>query len=279
MSINRADDEATARARSMSLNRDIDALAADLRDVTRRFGITRIERVSNYQSPPPHNPVYQSLMSPFRRPRGASATLSFRTRPYMRGTDPQVEVAGVTIRGNSRGLIYQRGHLLASTLGGSNSDPNNFAPMSAGTNTRTGGMQLREEALRRRIRADVYPPWIIQYSVRCNYDQENTPAQVQTWLQSTVNAQPGSVMRLFRLAADNANFTDAVLSEALGGVPLTVVAQNRAEIKRRLLYSFTPRSFTSMVSILQAPEQDPSQSRRELREDVLPASDEFPNHQ
>jgi phage-related protein len=276
--IRRLTDAATARARSQVLNDGIDQIAVDLRALCERFDITGIEAVTNYQSPPPHAPVYSASSVGFGRTRTtASAVLSFNTRPEMRRTNPQVAVPGTNVLVG--GKRYQAGHLLAASLGGSNSDPNNFAPMSPGTNTTRGGMQLREDALRKALRTDVFPPWIVYYQVAGVYDTEAayTPSAFEEWLVKTLGATPGASGRLLSLAALNANIDAAQLALALGPVDQAKLELLRDDLFRRLMMAFAPRKFSVVVRVDQAPEAGTA-AKGGTPENVLPVSDSFPNH-
>ncbi|HKG13456.1 MAG TPA: DNA/RNA non-specific endonuclease [Pyrinomonadaceae bacterium] len=256
--------KSTERAKSLFVNQEIDKLAADLRDVCRRFDITKVEGVSNYQQPPAHAVSYGSPKS-FGRATGASVKLSFNTRPFMRPTRPAVAVPGTHILAPSK--VYQRGHLLAASLGGSNSDPLNFAPMSATTNTSRGGMQLREDALRKAVRADVYPPWIIHYSVKATY--LNNEAEFESWLVK-LGATPGAQRRLYQRAAAGAAISDAHIAAALAGgaSPPKTLSYDSDWVREKLLHSFTPVRFTATVQV----EQEPTDAK------PLPASEPLDNH-
>ena len=263
--IRRRTARSTERAQSRFINEGIDRLAADLRDVCRRFDISKVEGVSDYTQPPAHAPVYGAPKSHGRATR-AGVTLSFHTRPFMQRTNPGVTVPGTHILAPRK--VYQRGHLLAASLGGSNNDPMNFAAMSATTNTSRGGMQLREDALRKAVRDDVYPPWIIRYSVAATYlDNES---EFESWLVK-LGATPGAQGRLYARAATNTAISNADLAADLAGgasPPPKTLRYDPAEVREKLLHSFTPIRFTATVLVDQSP-QDAK---------PLPASEPLDNH-
>src|SRR5262249_35637413 len=104
---------ATAPAQSMAMNKVVDGLAARLKAISQKYTIPKIEGLGNYNRPPPHSPSYG--VGGYGRSTGMNATLSFNTRPFMRSTNPSVSVPGTGL------AKYDRGHLLAASLGGSNS--------------------------------------------------------------------------------------------------------------------------------------------------------------
>lgn len=256
-------EEATFRARSLFLNQGVTALAANLVGILNRFEIPRIEGVA-YQTPPPHAPQYQSLGG-HRRPQGMSSVLSFNTRPHMRGTNPGVDVAGA-----GRNIVprtYQRGHLLAASLGGSNSDVENFAPMSPGTNQ---NMRIWERPIMDALNADVYPPWIVRFSIDCDY--LNDEGSLAGWLGDQVREMRGSdggspsvdVDAIYAVIASSSGLTESALAAALG-VTEPQLARRSSAIRERLLRSFTPRGFGVDLEVVQG-------------EGTLPQSTTIPNH-
>jgi hypothetical protein len=252
----------TERARSRALNEAVNQLAVRLRSICQRFDMTRIEGITNYQEPPAHAPVYEALTT-FRRAQGMAVTLSFRSRPFMRATD----TSNVNIPGTAIVPGYDAGHLLAASLGGSNTSSRNYAPMSQSTNRSRGGIVLFEAALRTALRQDVFPPWIVTYRISCVYtgSPEELGAEVARFVRSTAPTTAGT--RLFRLAASNAPIDAASLLAAIPGADPALVSSNVEQIRRMILMNFTPRRFAVDVQILQAPEGG-----------RLPASSPFDNH-
>lgn len=250
----------TERGRSQAMNEAINRLAARLRDICRRYEILRVEGVSNYREPPPHAPAYDALTT-YGRAQGMRATLSFNTRPHMRSTDPDLTVPGTAIAG------YHGGHLLAASLGGSNADPRNFAPMSRGTNLQRGGIVVFETALRAALRRDDFPPWIVTYAIRCQYP--GSTGGLEADLATLLGPAPvaGAGRRLFELAQANAPLNAASLARALPGVAPDVIAARQGQIRDALLQHFTPRGFGVSLEVVQAPEGS-----------ALPASQAFDNH-
>jgi hypothetical protein len=162
---------------------------------------------------------------------------------------------------------YEAGHLLAASLGGSNSDLGNFAAMSGPTNRSRGGIVLFEAALRTALAQDAYPPWIVVYTVRCEYVGSTSAltSEVGGLIGGRPNPQTGRI--LFDLAKRNATFDTATLAAALPNADRAVIAANIEPIKRRVLMNFAARRFAVDVRIEQAPENA-----------RLPASSPFDNH-
>ena len=270
------DPTALHRAQSRYINQEIDKLAVELKDICDRFGIVKVAGASDYKSPPAHVPVYSNL-KPYGRARHAHVTLSFNSREHMRRTSSALAVPGTHIGDPA----YQKGHLLAASLGGSNTEPRNFVPMSQGTNTKRGGMEVREKALRTALREDVYPPWIINYSITANYKDDE--GAFRSWIEGNVpGATPGAQSRLFNRAMRATNrgsqITDADLVAELVGPRGTPPAKPMPrylldEVREKLLFSFTARTFTASISIEQAPIKEKD------KKEVLPASQTFDNHQ
>ena len=249
------------RAQSLALNRTVDSLAARLRDICAKFGIPKIEGLGSYRQPPAHNPVYGGVDG-YGRATSMQATLSFETRPFMRSTSPSVMIPGTGI------ARYQRGHLLAASLGGSNSSAANFAPMSATTNTSRGGIENFERALREAIRQDVFPPWIVIYGITPIYHGNvgDLSATIENLLGPHVGASTAATA-LFGLAQTNAPITHATLVGLLPGATPQAVIRHEAEIKGSLLMNFVPRKFRTKVDVEQAPDAG-----------RLPAAQPFDNH-
>jgi hypothetical protein len=249
----------TERGRRQAINTAINQLATRLRDICRRFEIGQIEGVSNYVEAPPHAPAYAPC-DRYGRAQGMSVSLSFRSRPSMRATNPgSVQVPGTAIAG------YQRGHLLAASLGGSNADPANFAAMSPTTNTSRGGIVTFESSLRTALQRDDFPPWIVHYAIRCNY--RGGESALEDELARLVGPAPGAGSRLFQMAARNAPLDVPGLTAALGGPTSEAISANQQRIRDALLRNFVPRSFAVSVRIEQSPQGG-----------TLPASQPFDNH-
>jgi hypothetical protein len=243
------------RGRSLAANIAVDKLALRLRDICARYDIRRIEGITNYKTPPAHGPSY-TPRSDGRADR-MTVVLSFRSRAAMRSTAS----AGVFVPGTAIAR-YQRGHLLAASLGGSNTNPANFAPMSERTNTTRGGIVMFEAALREQLRADVFPPWVVNYSIRCVYIGSSDELQRQ--LDRTLGrVQPNLGRRFFDRALVNEAFdANYIASEVPGASP---PLQER--IRQAVLLNFVPRHFAVTVDV----EQAPAGGR-------LPASGPFDNH-
>jgi hypothetical protein len=256
--ITNANKKRTERAQSRALNKAINVLAVRLRDICQRFGITRLEGISNYREPPPHFPQYVSPVQ--GRAQKMLVTLSFNTRPFMKDTNPSAFVPGTNIEKG-----YERGHLLAASLGGSNSNPGNFAPMSKGTNISRGGIANFEFALREALKKDVYPPWIVEFGIECVYT--GSVANLQSIIDSLFGPQPGTAATLFTLAQKNTEIDLPTLKKVFPSVKDSDLEQNQQRIRTELLMNFTPRRFRVTNNIVQSPEGE-----------RLPAAQSFDNH-
>jgi hypothetical protein len=252
---------AGAPARGVPLNTAVDALAARLVAICAKYGIPKVE-LGNYKQPPPFLPSYGGADG-YGRSSSMSATLSFRARPKMKGTTggANVNVPGTTIFG------YQAGHLLAASLGGSNSAAGNFAPMSAGTNTSRGGIANFEQALRNALAKDVFPPWIVDYGIRPQYSGGESELNSSV---SNLIGKPltGAGAALFNLAKSNTKLTIANLTPILPGATPDQVERSLPQINNLILMSFTPKSFGVTVNVEQSPDDA----------EPLPAAQPFNNH-
>lgn len=252
------------KEKSLYINKEIDKIALKFQALTMKYELPGIEGISNYESPPTHNPNYGPFISN-KRASGVSVTLSLRTRQFMRGTHPNTKVSGLKIEKG-----YQKGHLLAASLGGSNDNRKNFAAQSRKSNIGRSGMDLFERAIRTNsITHDVFPPWIIEYKVNCNY--VGGMQELQTWL-TNIGAYAISADKLFELAMDELNdkgirLTNAMLISATG-LTKSKLKTYRKEIIDRLNVNFNPKSFTVSINIIQAPKGA-----------KLPSSATVPNHQ
>jgi hypothetical protein len=250
---------ATASAQSMAMNKAVDGLAARLVAICAKYGIPKVE-LGNYKQPPPHSPSYGGADG-YGRATSMGSTLSFNTRPFMRSTSPSVTVPGTAIAG------YQRGHLLAASLGGSNSAAGNFSPMSAATNTSRGGIENFEQALRKALAQDVFPPWIVDYGIQPQF--RGGESELESSVGSLMGTpQPGAGAALFNLAKSNTKLTTGNLAPILKGATPDQVQRNLPQINNLLLMNFTPRSFGVTVNVEQSP--DDAQP--------LPAAQAFSNH-
>jgi len=252
--------------RNQLLRQEVDRVSRELNHLLDRYSIHTLHEESLTGFPPEHTPQYENLIS-YGRAKGVRVTLSIRSRQHMRGTNTdsvRSEIPGMKILNG-----YQAGHFLAASLGGSNSDLENFAPMSGRANNSKGGISNVEGPLREALnseRAAEPPPYIVQYAVSCNYP--NTEAQLQGWLAENFNVANNAAQNLYNLAQNNIELIPSVVHNALGGgINLDQVTSRLNDIKRQLAFHFMPRSFGVMISIYQG---------EDLR---LPASGPFDNHQ
>ena len=257
----RAERITNAAERNTMLLNAIDGLSADLARVCQRFGIRRIiEGSAGYQVPPAHNVTYGGLNADGQA-SSVSVVLSWKSRGFMRSTNPVANVGGMNIVGG-----YHRGHLLAASLGGSNSANENFAPMSATTNTSRGGMVLGEDALRNALNANAYPPYIVRYGLRCNYN--NSKSDLQSWLVSELGAGAAAANNLYRLARRNENLTAALLLTNIGGTATAALINEKFDqILDQLSRHYMPTSFTMSLTLEQGENL------------TLPSVGKFNNHQ
>jgi hypothetical protein len=251
--------------RNLFLNRGLDQIALALQSFTRKFGIRGIEGISDFIQPPQHNPNYGSFISN-RRATGVDARLSYESRSHMRSTNPSALVSGLRIKSG-----YQRGHLLAASLGGSNSERKNFAPQSALTNVSQGGFSNYEGPVRNALNGpDVFPPWIFNYRVSINYS--GGLSVLQSYL-STLGASNQAASNLFALAENrlndiNSELTDDMIIQATG-LNISEVTEHRENIVEQFVLNFNPRSFSVSVEIEQGPENSDVQ---------IPSASTLDNH-
>lgn len=255
------------RARSTFLNQGLDQIGQLLHQFAENYGLSGIDGITNYQSPPNHAPSYTG--TGYDRGLRTEVTLSYKTRPHMRSTNSQ----GTLVSGIAIAAGYNKGHLLAASLGGSNSDWKNYGVQSRLTNVSIGGMSNWEQQMRAAINDDGFPPWIIEFSAAANYDS-NGKSALQAYLNSLGPADPMAAENLFQMAQNTLNQSGRRLTEArvrtATGLSATVVQANFEQIRREFLLAFTPGSFSVNVGVLQQPDFSEIQS--------LPSPGTLDNH-
>ena len=164
-----------------------------------------------------------------------------------RGSAASVDPPGIRLIA----LPYERGHLLARALGGPGNDRANLAPVSAGTNKamRDGPEKQARDAI---YDSSASFPNLLRYTARCRY---RPSGGLQQWLGG-LGAAPNAETRLFALASANAALDEGALHTALGGpaaLPLSVVAANADQIRRKLAFFFMPQQILVRVEVLAGP--------------------------
>jgi hypothetical protein len=214
-------------------------LRTGLSDIGQEFGIRGL-----YYTPPTHRYIASGLRSYGRASGAAGNPIS----AVSRGLPPSP--ASGNVPGTSL-LGYERGHLLASSLGGPGDEVENLAPMSGTTNRGASGMFGPEDAARTAIDSEG-DPVMLRYTVTCKYKAEGG---LQSWLESSFNAPPNATARLFELASTN-EYTDADAYDALGGpavLPQSKFDQNRESIRGHTAYYFLPEEFQVSIETIQGP--------------------------
>ena len=174
----------------------------------------------------------------------------------MVGTDPPKNITG----GMNILSGYHRGHLLAASLGGSNTDARNFVPMSPRTNTSNDGMVQFESPLRKALKSKKAagpPPYIISFKLTADYDK--TESGLQTWLnKSFPGAHPNAAVNLYNLAKDNTELTRDTLHQAIdsgnGQVTKAKIGSKEDSIRHTLAMHFMPTSFKPEIEAKQPPD-------------------------
>jgi hypothetical protein len=133
---------------------------------------------------------------------------------------------------------YQNGHLLARALGGLGTNPLNLVPISPATNTamRDGPEKVARDMIYPAPNAQDYPPYMLDYTVRCVYGSN---AQLTSAL-TALGAGPNAAGNLMQLAMNNADLTDAVIQAAIDNPALTLTAAQSILVRKRLAQSFMP---------------------------------------
>lgn len=210
-------------------------------------------------------------MHPGHGPKAGGAAsygrrISFQVNPLSvasldKGGSAQDPVPGVRVLPG-----YDRGHLVARSLGGPGT-PDNLVPLSKAANTERVGIQAVEDSLRKALRyvaahPDQYPVdnpmYVFSYSV--SVTEYHEPGALQDDLVAHGVTDPGSRagQNLFALAqlASNATPTDQALLTAvepradLGAGTLSMLPDN---LRRRLAYHFHPVQLLASVEVLHEP--------------------------
>ncbi|MGB8020254.1 MAG: DNA/RNA non-specific endonuclease, partial [Candidatus Nanopelagicales bacterium] len=208
---------------------------------------------------PGHGPRAGGVASYGRR-------LSFQVNPLSvasldKGGSAQDPVPGVRVLPG-----YDRGHLVARSLGGPGT-PDNLVPLSKAANTERVGIQAVEDSLRKALRhvaahPELYPVdnpmYVFSYSV--SVTQYHEPGALQDDLVARGVTDPGSRagLNLFALAqsASNATPTDQALLTAVeprAGLDAGTLAKLPDNLRRRLAYHFHPVQLLASVQVLHEP--------------------------
>jgi phage-related protein len=220
--------------------------------MARKHGLRTIDGdpMQAYTSAPDPKPRYGAVDT-FGRASKAGATLSWRTKGT--STSPELEVGGKKLPPG-----FESGHLVAASLGGSNSDAKNFAPMSGETNRNRGGIADIERALRRATwpakyppYQEIYPPYVIDYEVRPNYLEDNLDS-FRSLLIQRYSAAPSAAEDLYRRAQANAPVDNAAILAALAvAPPASRTVSDLQAIRAELVRHFVPGSFQASVLVQQ----------------------------
>ncbi|MEM6253799.1 MAG: DUF4157 domain-containing protein [Cyanobacteria bacterium P01_D01_bin.156] len=254
-----------SRNRDLAIERDLEKIVQGLNNLLQKYNIRTLHDEQFEGFPPAHNPSYGDQDS-YSRSSSAEVILSVRSRPFITGTNPQAEVAGISILDG-----YDKGHLIAASLGGSNTDTKNFAPMLKTTNrTKSPGIRTWEEPLYKNLIDERYsnyivgpPPYMVRYSISCIY--EGNTSQLQNWLNTNFTAvDPNAAENLFRLAKNNTDLTIQAVETAMN----SSVGERVSDVTQQLGFLFLPRRFSVNVYPLNSPDN---------RLIPIPASTGLPN--
>lgn len=183
--------------------------------------------------------------------------------------------SGLGIPGISILPGYDKGHLVARSLGGAGSFVN-MAPMAVATNRTWIGVRSIEDSVFKALTRtqnvpEAAPGYVMSYRTKCTY---NDAAGLESELIRRVAAAPGVQERLFDIAETAMDIDDGDLVGALertgpqANGPEAALAGN---VRRRLAFYFMPKRFTVAVEIKQQPE------RKDFRQPIA-ASQTVDNH-
>lgn len=219
----------------------------DLRTMLSGIGSRYNIRGLNYT--PPTYQYHPSNVDTYHRAVGVDAVVSLQARD--RGTSASVDPPGFyLLQGYA---AYERGHLLANSLGGPGGDVRNIAPMDNPTNRSASGMQRPEDAARRAIDGPPPPdpPVVLAYRVQCVYETNTDP--FQTWLEQQYGAAPQAVHRIF-VAVRNNTIGDQNLASAMVGASAPVtpallaqVQSTRMQLRKQIAWYFMARRFNVTI--------------------------------
>lgn len=171
-----------------------------------------------------------------------------------KGGKPSGPVPGVKVLPD-----YQQGHLVAKSLGGPGSE-DNLVAMAKQTNISRVGVVGVEDSLRYALgkfltdHPEARPGYSFSYRVTANYLPDGG---LQTELAARGVAKPSSESALFALAqgATSRKPTDAAIRAEISSPPTPAQDARLADnVRRRLVWHFTPRSISARVDILKTPE-------------------------
>ncbi len=171
-----------------------------------------------------------------------------------KGGGPQDPVPGYRVLPG-----YQRGHLVAKSLGGPGT-PDNLAPMSKSTNIERVGVVGVEDSLRYAIgkfRTDypgASPPYVFSYRVTPNY----YPAgglQSELTKHGAKSVDEGELFNIARSATKKEPTSPALLAPVTLPAGLSAREEENfaGNIRRRLAHYFLPYSISARVQVIQSP--------------------------
>lgn len=218
--------------------------------------------------------VTSQALHPGHGPRaGGTASfgrrVSFHVNPLSidsldKGGGAQDPVPGIAVLAG-----YQRGHMVAKSLGGPGT-PENLVPMSKSANTKRIGIQAVESSLRTALRyasshPEEYPPdnppYIFSYSVSVRDYFEAADLQADLESHGVTEEGSGAGEGLFALAAAATKKTPRdkeLLKEAVPkvGLDADTMAALPDNLRRRMAYYFHPTEVVASVEVLQEPKDE-----------------------
>jgi len=211
---------------------------------------------------PGHGPKAGGVASHGRR-------MSFQVNPLSidsldKGGGAQDPVPGIAMWGG-----YDRGHLVAKSLGGPGT-PENLVPMSKSANTKRVGIQAVEKSLRSALQftaenPEQYPPanpqYIFTYTVSVRKYYSETDLQKDLVAKGVTAQGSNAGVFLFGLAeaAHSKTPTDTALLAAVvppAGLTPATLAQLPDNLRRRTAYYFHPTEVVASVHVLQQPNDE-----------------------
>ncbi len=230
----------TREQQDTEINTGLESIALRLREIGEEYGIRDLEELAEV-SWPQHSD--QSVRSDARWKRPIEYVGDpISSASAGRGAEPS-DVAGIAILSG-----YERGHLLAKSLGGPG-DWTNISPMTGTTNRGGSGMQKPEDQARFAVyKEDIWPPVMLRYAVKCEY---NSHEGLDLYLQN-LGAPAGAWEQLYELARDNTQLDVNVIHSAIGGPNLDIdrVRAEYQNIRKRLAWHFLPHTYKVEIEVL-----------------------------
>lgn len=196
-------------------------------------------------------------------------SLGFQVNPLSvtsldKGGSAQDPVPGVRVLPG-----YDRGHLVARSLGGPGT-PDNLVPLSKAANTQRVGIQAVEDSLRKALRhaadhPELHPPdnpmYVFNYRVAVTQYREPGGLQAELVGRGVTGTGSSAGENLFALAqsASNATPSDSALLTAVNP-PAALAADARTKLpdnlRRRMAYHFHPVQLLASVEVLHEPRDE-----------------------